>query len=180
MEAANHLAGSKPGEPDRSSSPSRRSHRSFLPWVLVSSLALVPVLASSCGLAHKTRSAFASKVRMEVLVLPGINQNSPVAVELLMIRDRSLWQRLREKPAAEWFEEREALARTFPDSFQSWQWEWVPGQEVPPETLEVGRGVKWGLVFARYLVAGDHRAVIQPREPFRLVLDETSLEVEPL
>lgn len=140
----------------------------------------MPVLASSCGLALKTRSAFAGKVRMEVLVLPGINQNSPVAVELLMIRDRSLWERLREKPAAEWFEEREALARTFPDSYRSWRWEWVPGQEVPPETLEVGRGVKWGLVYARYLVAGDHRAVIKPREPFRLVLDETSVQVEPL
>lgn len=141
---------------------------------------LVLVLVSSCGLVRKTRSAFAGKVRMEVLVLPRINQNSPVAVELLLIRDRDLWQRLREKPAAEWFEERKALARTFPDSFESRLWEWVPGQEVPPQTIEVGRGVRWGLVFARYLVAGDHRTVVEPRKPFRLVLEETAVRVEPL
>lgn len=173
MDAANHPTATTPGEPDRPSPWLRR-----LWWTLAPILVLV--LVSSCGLARKTRSAFAGKVRMEVLVLPRINQNSPVAVELLMIRDRSLWERLREKPAAEWFEERDALARSFPDSYQSWRWEWVPGQEVPPQTLEVGRGVRWGLVFARYLVAGDHRAVVKPREPFRLVLEKTMVRIEPL
>ena len=117
---------------------------------------------------------------MEVLVLPRINQNSPVAVELLMIRDRSLWEKLREKPAAEWFEERDSFARTFPDSYQSWRWEWIPGQEVPPQTLELKRGVRWGLVFARYLVSGDNRVALKAREPFRLVLDKTAVRVEPL
>jgi hypothetical protein len=173
MKAANHLERTTQGSPDRPSAWRRR-----LIWALAPSLVLV--LVSSCGLARKTRSAFATKVRMEVLVLPAINRNSPVAVELLMIRNRSLWDKLREKPAAEWFEERDAFARTFPDGFQSWRWEWVPGQPVPPQTLEVGRGVKWGVVFARYLVSGDHRAVIKPREPFRLVLDKTAVRVEPL
>jgi|GEM_PF-1028502 len=174
MEPADH----EPGAAERSScrwSPWRRR----LWWVLA--LILLPALiASSCGLARKTRSAFAGNLRVEVLVLPRINQNSPVAVELLMIRDRSLWERLRETSAAEWFEERESFARTFPDRYQSWRWEWIPGQEVPPQTLEVERGVRWGLVFAKYFGTGNHRVVIRPREPFRLVLEKTELRVEPL
>jgi type VI secretion system protein len=123
------------------------------------------------------RSWFGGNVRADVRVDRQANLNSPVAVSVVVVRDKDLLDRLIELPAAQYFEQREQLQRDFPKDLDEWSWEWVPGQVVAPLSLRFRAGAKGGLVFADYLTEGDHRARFDPYRPFRLVLGETELSL---
>lgn len=152
-------------------------------------LALLLLATVSCGVIRRPKTLFGGRLVVQVEISPTANRNSPIAVELLLIRDRGVLERLKTMSAGEWFENRKQFYRDAPQGFQScsWQggacmWEWVPGQEVPAISLEYKAGVRWGLLFADYVTPGsDHRMLLpSPRRHFRLVLGEEDFSVEPL
>jgi len=57
-------------------------------------------------------------------------------------------------------------------------WEWTPGQEIPKQTITYHAGAKKVVLFADYQTDGEHRATVDPQQPFRLVLGERDLAVE--
>ena len=107
------------------------------------------------------------KIRLQVRVAPDANYQSPVALDLLVVYDKTLLQELSKITAGEWFEKRHQFRQDYPagkGGFESWHWEWVPGQHIPMQRLRLKAKAKGGLIFADYFSPGEHRARIRPRK----------------
>ena len=143
---------------------------------------LIPIvlLAASCGLPNRVRSMFGGQLPIQVSIAADANENSPLAVELVVVYEKKLVDKLLEKKARDWFANREQFLRDYADDVDSWKWEWIPGQEVQPLEVTYGVGAKRVILFADYLTPGEHRANIDPQQPFRLVLGQSELELEDL
>ena len=148
-----------------------------LPFVL-----LIPIvlLASSCGLPNRVRSMFGGQLPIQVSIAPDANEDSALAVELIVVYEDKLIDKLMEKTARDWFSGREQFLRDYDESVDTWKWEWIPGQEVRPLEVSYGIGAKRVILFADYLTPGEHRATIDPQRPFRLILGQSELELEEL
>lgn len=105
------------------------------------------------------------KVKWDQLTLAAsddVNNNSPVAIDVVLVTDDTMLARLAELPASKWFSARADLASTFPKALRYWSWEVVPGQrvDVPGDTFDRPR-VAAALVFANYANPGAHRVRIE-------------------
>ncbi|HEX7154207.1 MAG TPA: hypothetical protein VF618_22155 [Thermoanaerobaculia bacterium] len=123
---------------------------------------------------------FGGELPVEVKVAPDANLDSPVAVDLLIVYDKKLVEKLLAIPSAEWFAKREQFLRDYPKQLAVEAREWVPGQQVEPLTLTYRPGAVMVIVFADYATDGEHRAAVDPQQLFRLVLGERDLTVEAL
>ncbi len=119
---------------------------------------------------------------MRVSVAPGLNELSPVAVELLVVYDKQLLATLEAMTAQQWFQQRQQLLQQYETTgkLDNHKWEWVPGQVVPQQVRSYDVGVRGGVLFANYFSPGDHRATVDPFDPFLLSLGPTSFTVERL
>ncbi|WP_343054334.1 hypothetical protein [Pararobbsia alpina] len=91
-----------------------------------------------------------------------VNNNSPIAVDVVLVTDDTLLAKLAELPASKWFAARADLVNTYPDGVRYRSWEVVPGQQltVPGETF-AGPRVAGAFVFANYPAPGAHRIRIE-------------------
>ena len=134
-------------------------------------------LFAHCSVGKKVRSAFGGSLPFEVKVLPLINDNSPVAVDLLVVYDEKLVDELLKIPASDWFAKKQQYMADHPQ-VKVHGWEWVPGQEVGPLKIEYPAGARNVVLYADYHTEGEHRAVVGGPKPFRLVLGERDISVE--
>lgn len=163
-------------------SPARASiRRRRRRWRAVALLLAGCVGLGACSLAKKTRRMFGGSVVFEVAVDPVLNENFPLAVDLVVVYDRDLLKELEKLDAATWFEkEREQYLRSFEDRLELHSWEWVPDRPVPTQTVSHRRGARAGVVFAHYFADGDHRATVKPFKHFYLELRDTAFDVDSL
>jgi type VI secretion system protein len=102
-------------------------------------------------------------VTLHVQVAPDANQNAPIPVDLVFAYDKAVAAALAELSAADWFARKAQMRRDDPgrQAFEIWEWEWVPGQEVPAIEQSVPAGarrwVRGIFVFANYRSEGPHR-----------------------
>jgi type VI secretion system protein len=91
------------------------------------------------------------------------NQNSPVALDLVFVRDPALLESLSTTPAAKWFATRADTQRSFPDTLGVVSLEVVPGQTFkltdPARIRQSALGI---LAFASYPTPGEHRLRLHP------------------
>jgi type VI secretion system protein len=86
------------------------------------------------------------------------NQNSPVALDIVFIKDSAVSEALMSSPAAKWFNTRRDLRRTFPDALTTISLEVVPGQAIMLDGTHLQGHVGFTvLAFANYPGAGEHR-----------------------
>ncbi len=145
-------------------------------------LVLIALVLASCG-ALKVKSWFGGRFTVEVRIAEGMNQDSPVAVEVLLVYNKKLLGKLAALTAKEWFDQREQYRRDYREGkdFDAWHWEWVPGQRVPDQQLGFGAGVRGGLIFANYGTPGNpHRAAVDPHQNLLLELGEDGFRIKPL
>ncbi len=147
-------------------------------------LLLASLVSSSCGAGNivaRTRQMFGGDLHIEVFVDPRLNQDSPVAVELVLFEDKKLVPEVAELDARDWFRIREQFYRDYKKGLQTppTLWEWVPGQPVEPLVVKIQSGVKEGFLFANYMTPGSHREQIDPRKHFTLRLGEKGFRVIP-
>ena len=131
----------------------------------------------SCSAGRKVRSAFGGQLPIDVTIAESANDNSPIAVDLLVVYDDKLVDKLVEMPAAEWFTKRQQFIADHPKVVLQ-SWEWVPGQEIEPFKVRYGSGARNVVLFADYRTEGPHRRVIGSPKPFRIVLGERDITVE--
>jgi hypothetical protein len=135
-------------------------------------------MAGGAVLSCSTRSMFGGSLPFHVSVEAAANANSAVAVDLVVVYDAKLIDQLLKLRAAEWFAQKEQFARDHPKQLAVHAWEWVPGQSVGDKSLTYESGAKKIVLFANYLTEGDHRAALDPQQPFRLTLHAADFEVE--
>lgn len=154
-----------------------------VPWgVRPALLAAATLWLSSCGHLGFDRF-FSGKVEMRVTVAEDLNADSPVAVELLVVYDAKLLATLQSMTAQSWFQQRDKLLQQYSEvnhDLDAWMWEWVPGQVVREQRRRFKIGARGALIFANYFSAGDHRANVDPFQPFLLNLQATDFTVVPL
>lgn len=120
------------------------------------------------------------KLDVKVHISPAANRNNPVAVDLVMVTDKKLLKELMKMSARDWFAQKHQVQLDYPKEkdLTAGSWEWVPGQSVKLDRLNVRYEIVGGVVFANYLTDGVHRASIDPRKPFVLTLGEEDLCVQ--
>ncbi|HEX3635322.1 MAG TPA: hypothetical protein VHV99_07515 [Paraburkholderia sp.] len=122
----------------------------------------VASLVSGCG---SFLSSKGEKVRWDHVTLVAdddVNNNSPVAVDVVFVTDDAMLARIAELPASKWFASRADLANTFPKSLQYKSWELVPGQRIEVSGDSFGRPrVEAAFLFANYTEPGAHRMRIE-------------------
>ncbi|MFH1350710.1 MAG: hypothetical protein ABII26_07195 [Pseudomonadota bacterium] len=152
-----------------------------IPLILILTLCFI-MLTSSCGLGVRMRSMMGGKLVLKVDMSETANNNSPVALELVLIYDEALLKELMKISAGEWFEKKDQFQRDYPGDtgFDSWQWEWVPGQNVALIKLPLKARAKAGIVYVRYYGPGAFRARIDPHESIEIKLLEKEFIVKPL
>lgn len=150
-------------------------------------VAVALTLAACSGFTEKISRRFGGKVSFDVSLDPRLNQDFPLAVDFVVVYDKDLYKELQKKQASEWFKEREQLRQdNEPEHLEVRSWEWVPSPHCPqcpaPETQVINYrlGAQGGVVFANYFNStGPHRRVVEPLDPFTLVLGETGMTLGP-
>ncbi|HYO11969.1 MAG TPA: hypothetical protein VE685_02095 [Thermoanaerobaculia bacterium] len=155
--------------------PSRSRHALVRLGVLLLAVSLV----ASCGVRRKVSRMFGGDVKVEVTISSQLNDNAPVPVEVVFLYDQGLLESVLQKSAREWFANREQFIKdnSPKKSFDSWKWEWVPGQTVEPFKLSYRIGARGGVVFAGYASTGNHRQAIDPQLNIALDLGPTDFTV---
>jgi type VI secretion system protein len=135
--------------------------------------------ASSCHLPPLSLF-FGGESRLEVTISKRLNNNAPVAVEVVIAYDKALYEQLLKTDAKTWFAQRDQFVRDHANGrrlFDSWYREWVPGQAVAAIPLEYRIGARGGLIFISYATSGDHRQTFDPERDLRLDLREQDFTV---
>jgi type VI secretion system protein len=101
-----------------------------------------------------------SPLDLNVGIDSAANGNSPVALDVVLIKDKNFWKTAPSMTAKDWFAQRDDLERRYRNRLQVHSWEWVPGQPIPPINFTVPRRFSGAMVFADYPTPGTHSAPI--------------------
>jgi type VI secretion system protein len=133
-------------------------------WMRAALLALAAMQLAGCAMpgfmSFKGTRVDWSEVTLSAAA--GANQNSPVAVDVVMVFDDEMMARLADLPAAKWFGARADLQKTFPQSVAYRSWELVPGQTLRvPGSNFAGPRVVGVFIYANYATPGAHRIRVE-------------------
>jgi type VI secretion system protein len=142
-------------------------------------LIVLPVLLEAgCSVGGKIRSGFGGQLPISVIVVPGANDDSPIAVDFVIAYDQKVLDEIVKVSAAEWFSKKSRFLADHPQELVVEGREWVPGQPVAPLSIPYRIGARKVVVFADYHSGGEHRAIVPPQQPSVVTLGETDLKVE--
>jgi len=98
--------------------------------------------------------------RLSVAAAHDANNNSALALDVVLVRDQQVLDSLQAMPAKRWFEARDGLMRTFPEGLTVLSVEITPGQTIQ-FARERFKGKAWAaLAFANYATPGEHRQTL--------------------
>ncbi len=141
---------------------------------LRAALALTLALAAA-ACADKPRAKLDT---VSFTVAPTANDTTPVAIDMVAIRDQVLVEKLSALTAAEWFGQREQMMRDNPSTLGLTSWELVPGQTMKADLP--WQEPAWAiLVFANYATPGPHRLRVPATRTLTLTAGEKDVELVP-
>ncbi len=143
-------------------------------WRCGGTLVLALLAMSACAHKVPTRS-------FQVVAVPAANADSPIPVDVVLVRDDALVAVVTALSAKQWFQQREQLVRDHPDAIAYRSWQFVPGQtiDIDPLPFPSRKGVAL-FVFADYLSEGVHRLRVDLMKKFRLILRPDGFDAEPI
>lgn len=139
---------------------------------------IVLSVAAGCSFPTKVRSMFGGELPFFVTVAPDANENSAVAVDVVVVYNKMVLDQLMKLKASEWFAGKSQFLNDHRDDIAVRGWEWIPNQVVPQQSIEYRAGAQKVVLFADYASDGVHRAAIDPQQSFHLVLDALDLNVK--
>jgi len=126
----------------------------------------------------RTAHVSSGELSLQVAVSSGVNQNSPVAVDVLLIEDKSFLKTAQGLSASDWFTKKAQLQRQFPKGMEVKSWEWVPGQSVAPISFVVPVDAQGAMIFANYASAGPHSAPLPMSGKVSIFLDDEDFKID--
>lgn len=128
--------------------------------------------------AARTSHVSSGKLFLHVALSETANQNSPVAVDVLLIKDKAFLKTAQGLSANDWFVKKTQLQRQFPKALEVKSWEWAPGQNVSPISFVVPVDTQGAMIFANYASAGPHSAPLPTSGKVTIFLDDDDFTVE--
>jgi type VI secretion system protein len=119
-----------------------------------------------------------SPVDINVGIDANANKNSPVALDVVLIKDKNFWKTAPAMTAKDWFAQRTDLQRRYGKKLQVTSWEWVPGQPVAPISVKVPRWLSGAMVFANYPSPGTHSAPLPLGGKISISLQQNDFTME--
>lgn len=124
------------------------------------------ILAAGANLVGvgKPRPVAAPWNSVTVVASSDANQNSPVALDLVFIRDPALVTTLSATPAAQWFATRRDTLSSYPEGLGVVSLEMVPGQTLRlTDPAQIHQPALAILAFGGYPTPGEHRERLLPQ-----------------
>jgi type VI secretion system protein len=114
-------------------------------------------------------------------IAPTANQNRPIAVDVLLVRDKDLVKKLMSLSAADWFAQRAQFQRDYsdPKDLVVIHREWVPGQDIPCSNFTLNPKPRATILFANYFTKGDHRARLINGQSVLIRLNDEDFQIVP-
>ena len=144
-------------------------------WLLILAVSL-----SACGVTNLLpKGNRLDWSGLSVLAAEGANLNTPVALDIVFLRDEATFALISKLPASQWFASRKDLVKTSPGGMSYLSMEIKPGQTLKFSTKSFDSARLAGaIVFADYLTPGEHRMRIDQLEGDLLMqLDERAFSV---
>ncbi len=122
------------------------------------------------------------KIALEVRLAHDMNNQSPLAVDMVAVSNKALYKELKKTTAQDWFAQRKQhqLDYVVGHDFELFSWEWTPGQKVGRIEEKVRRKTRGVLVFANYAEEGAHRARLKPKRAYWLDFQEKGFRAKRL
>jgi type VI secretion system protein len=93
-----------------------------------------------------------------IMAASDANLNSPVALDIVMLKDDASLGMMSTLPAVKWFATRGEMEKTYPQSVNYKSFEVAPGQTLRIAASDLGSGrVSGVMMYADYLTPGEHR-----------------------
>ncbi|HEX3095207.1 MAG TPA: hypothetical protein VHW72_21380 [Candidatus Angelobacter sp.] len=164
--------------------PRRSTPRRRLPAALLcTGLALLGM--TGCSKVKSTAKGVANRALLrpsptglKVGIDPDANRNSPVALDVVLIKDKNFWKAAPAMSAKDWFAQKNDLQRRYGKKMQVQSWEWVPGQPIGPITVKAPRGLSGAMVFANYPTPGTHSAPLPLGSKININLQKDDFTME--
>lgn len=119
-------------------------------------------LLAGCSMFGGTKAVKPDWKTLHVITAPDANNNSPLAIDVVLITERALVDGVSALTAAQYFAARDDMRRSQPGALVVQSLELVPGQsfEIDPKPFRAKKG--WAaLMFANYGTPGAHRYRLQ-------------------
>ena len=133
----------------------------------------------ACSLVPGWLGGGRSISRISIDADPEANQNSAVAIDLVMLTDPEAAAAIMKLSARDWFQRREQFARDYPDGLRIASWEMAPGQLLRDASVDSPGGMTDAIVFAGYRDEGDHRLRLGDGSKVKLMLGEKDVRLMP-
>jgi type VI secretion system protein len=136
--------------------------------LLLGGCSLVPDWINGMSISHMT-----------IVTEAGANQNTAIAVDLVMLSDKEAAGAILKLSAREWFDRRAGFERDYPDGVKVQSWEIVPGQALRDADVDSPSGMKAAVIFALYDSDGPHRLRLGDDSDVHLTLGADDVKLSP-
>ena len=137
---------------------------SFLILQLISACSVIDIPAKAYDVAKEFVFPSGEKLKWEEVTI-GVgreaNENSPIAVDIVLIFNEGLVKKVSELTSSDWFKSKNYVLKTFPQDLVVKSWELAPGDSLQiPSSFFGNERVFSVIAFADYFSAGEHRVKI--------------------
>lgn len=161
----------RPKIDSRAIAPPTAASKAAAPPAAVPGTGILKAIVSRLMLAPRPLDVKAS-------IAPNANNDSPVELDVVLIKDKALWKTAPSMTAKDWFAQKQDLERRYRNKLIVSFWEWVPGQPIEPIVIRVPRRLNGAMVFANYPTPGSHSAPIPKGGKVAIVLKEDDFTLE--
>jgi type VI secretion system protein len=111
-----------------------------------------------------------------------VNVNSPVAIDILFVKNMDLLRNLANLNSTSWFASRENSIKSFPEALQVISYELVPGQNITVTAKQLSQFSAFqALTFVNYSTPGDHKGILSMDQPGYLIkLESRDVIINPV
>lgn len=135
---------------------------------------LMVVLLGSWMSARADFFKFKKRVPLETVQITAefdANSTTPTLMHLVVVFDPDLLKELGKLKGPQYFEKANDIINDHPDLLEVTEWEVAPGQVIPRQGIIIrGNAPYGGLIFARFMSAGDHRVKVGKQKHIKLRL----------
>jgi len=119
-----------------------------------------------------------SPLNLKATIAASANNNSPVELDVVLIKDKGFWKTAPSMSAKDWFAQKDDLERRYRSKLVVSSWEWVPGQHIDPLVIRVPRWLNGAMVFASYPSPGTHSAPLPKGGKVSVSLQDNDFTLE--